>query len=51
MLDHLYMLSTEQVQHIISLEKHWQISYADGILNDILKKLSENSPYTEGETK
>ena len=48
-LDHLYMLSTEQVKHIISLEKHWQISYADEILNGILKKLSENSPYTEGE--
>ena len=48
-LDHLYMLSTEQVKHIISLEKHWQISYADEMLNTILKKLIANSPYAEGE--
>ena len=26
-LDHLYLLSQTQVQHVISLEKHWQISY------------------------
>ncbi|MEN6636262.1 MAG: hypothetical protein ABFC56_10445 [Clostridiaceae bacterium] len=50
-LDHLYLLSPAQVQHVISLEKHWQISYADEILNAILKKLIANSPYTEGETK
>ena len=47
-LDHLYLLSPAQVQHVISLEKHWQISYADEILNAILKKLIANSPYTEG---
>ena len=50
-LDHLYLLSPAQVQHVISLEKHWKISYADEILNAILKKLIANSPYTEGETK
>ena len=50
-LDHLYLLSPAQVQHVISLEKHWQISYADEILNAILKKLIANSPYTEGEKK
>jgi len=48
-IDHLYLLSPTQVQHVISLEKHWQISYADEILNAILKKLIANSPYTEGE--
>lgn len=47
-IDHLYLLSPTQVQHVISLEKHWQISYADEILNAILKKLIANSPYTEG---
>ena len=47
-LDHLYLLSPAQVQHVISLEKHWKISYADEILNAILKKLIANSPYTEG---
>ena len=50
-LDHLYLLSPAQVQHVISLEKHWKISYADEILNAILKKLIANSPYTEGATK
>ena len=50
-IDHLYLLSPTQVQHVISLEKHWQISYADEILNAILKKLIANSPYTEGEKK
>lgn len=49
--DHLYLLSPMQLQHVISLEKHWQISYADADLNAILKKLLLNSPYTEGETK
>ena len=47
-IDHLYLLSPTQVQHVISLEKHWQISYADEILNAIMKKLIANSPYTEG---
>jgi tRNA G26 N,N-dimethylase Trm1 len=50
-IDHLYLLSPTQVQHVISLEKHWQISYADEILNAILKKLIANSPHTEGATK
>lgn len=49
--DHLYLLSPMQLQHVISLEKHWQISYADADLNAILKKLLLNSPYAEGETK
>ena len=49
--DHLYLLSPMQLQHVISLEKHWQISYADADLNAILKKLLLNSPYTEGATK
>ena len=49
--DHLYLLSPMQLQHVISLEKHWQISYADADLNAILKKLLLNSPYTEGATR
>ena len=49
--DHLYLLSPMQLQHVISLEKHWQISYADADLNAILKKLLLNGPYTEGATK
>ena len=49
--DHLYLLSPMQLQHVISLEKHWQTSYADADLNAILKKLILNSSYTEGETK
>ena len=28
-LDHLYLFSNEQIQHILALEKWWQISYGD----------------------
>lgn len=28
-LDHLYLFSYEQIQHILALEKWWQISYGD----------------------
>lgn len=28
-LDHLYLFSDEQIQHILELEKYWQISYGD----------------------
>lgn len=27
--DHLYMLSDEQLQHLINVQKSWQISYSD----------------------
>jgi hypothetical protein len=38
-LDHLYLLSDEQLRHVIRLEKRWQISYGDQERSDILKKL------------
>lgn len=28
-LDHLYLFSAEQIEHILELEKHWQTSYGD----------------------
>ena len=28
-LDHLYLFSPRQIQHLIKLQKHWQTSYSD----------------------
>lgn len=38
-LHHLYLLTEDQVKHVIDLEKHWQISYADPEREKILKEL------------
>lgn len=38
-LDHLYLLSEEQLRHIIRLESQWQTSYGDKERSDILKHL------------
>lgn len=37
-MDHLYLFSPEQVQHVLDLQKCWCISYSDDEKNDILKK-------------
>lgn len=37
--DHLYLFSPEQVEHIINLQKWWQISYGDRDRERIRKKL------------
>lgn len=38
-LDHLYLLSEEQLRHVIRLERGWQISYGDRERSEILKNL------------
>lgn len=38
-LDHLYLLTDEQIAHIIKLQKHWQTSYGDGEKNKIVDEL------------
>lgn len=39
--DHLYLFNQEQIEHLISLERDWQISYGDEertlIYKDLLK--------------
>lgn len=35
-MDHLYMLDPNELQHIIKLEKLWELFYCDSELNDIL---------------
>lgn len=41
-LDHLYLFSKEQVEHILKLEKYWQTSYGDEecsrIRNELFKE-------------
>ena len=39
--DHLYLLSKEQLTHIIELQHSWQIDYEDKQLNEILTKMNE----------
>lgn len=38
-LDHLYLLTEEQIAHIIKLQKHWQTSYGDDEKNKIVDEL------------
>jgi hypothetical protein len=37
--DHLYLFSKPQIQHLLRLEKSWQISYTDQEKDRILKEL------------
>lgn len=47
-LDHLYLLSEAQLQHVINLEKHWCMSYVDDKRTKILARLrSDKNGYTE----
>jgi len=39
--DHLYLLTDEQIKHVIELESRWQTSYGDEEKNSILKELKE----------
>jgi len=39
-LHHLYLLTEDQVKHVIDLEKYWQISYADPEKEKILEELT-----------
>lgn len=44
--DHMYFFSPEQVEHIISLQKWWQISYGDREREQIRKELvAEYQPH------
>lgn len=38
-MDHLYLFSQKQVEHIINLQRWWQISYGDEEKNRILDEL------------
>lgn len=37
--DHLHLFSAKQVQHLINLERYWQISYGDEERENILNQL------------
>lgn len=37
--DHLYLFEKEQIEHLINLQKTWQISYGDGELEQEYEKL------------
>ena len=40
--DHLYLFSKKQIKHLISLERHWQISYGDEEKEDIRNALKQH---------
>ena len=40
--DHLYMLSDEQLRHLIKLQWHWQTSYGDEKRTKMLECLEKN---------
>lgn len=40
-LDHLYLLTDEQIKHIQYLEKYWNTSYVDEEKEEIKRKLKE----------
>ncbi len=46
-LDHLYLLTDEQIKHIQYLEKYWDTSYIDEEKEEIKHKLMENKKYEE----
>ena len=39
--DHLYLFSQEQIEHILELQRYWEISYTDDGRSDILSELKE----------
>lgn len=42
-LDHLYLLTPAQLEHVIELERQWRISYGDEAMSQILRKLEEDA--------
>lgn len=38
-IDHLYLLSPKQIEHIINLQRKWQTSYGDDEKNRIVEEL------------
>lgn len=41
--DHLYLLSKDQLKHLIELQKKWRTSYSDKEMEDILKELEKQN--------
>jgi hypothetical protein len=39
--DHLYLLTEEQLKHLIKVQSYWQTSYSDQEMNDIIKELEK----------
>lgn len=43
--DHLYMLSEEQLKHVVWLERFWRTSSDDAEYNECYEKLKERTGY------
>lgn len=40
--DHLYLLTEEQLKHLIKVQSYWQTSYSDNEMNEIIKELEKD---------
>lgn len=47
--DHIYLFDREQIKHIRKVQHHWQISYTDSEMNQILKELEMQTGAIENE--
>lgn len=47
--DHIYLFDREQIKHIRKVQHHWQISYTDSEMNQILKELEMQTGAIESE--
>lgn len=48
--DHIYLFDREQIKHIRKVQHHWQISYTDSEMNQILKELEMQTGAIESES-
>ena len=39
--DHLYLLTEEQLKHLIKVQAYWRTSYSDKEMNEIVKELEK----------
>lgn len=46
--DHLYMLTHEQLEHLIQLQKYWQTDYSDPEMKEILRRLMNQGGFRFG---
>lgn len=50
-IDHLYLLTETQLQHIISLQQFWQASYVDDEKDKVLQELKDSYKRNKEERK
>ena len=53
--DHLYLLTTSQLRHVVNLQSRWQISYEDEerntMINNLMMSGTTNQSYDYGDSE